>query len=141
MIVTGVEDVIQNINKALENSGKAGQKALTDVMFDAAGKMIDRTPLDMGDLRKSCKVTLNNHDIGQGTVSGIVKTGEAGYSALSNNIEGEISFNTPYAVKMHEDLSYNPQTPGTGPKYAESVINENGSKYIEYINKKVGDTL
>jgi len=46
---------------------------------------------------------------------------------VAGNFQGKKSPNAPtgyvdYAIVMHEDLSYTPKTPGTGPKYLEKTV-------------------
>ncbi len=54
-----------------------------------------------------------------------IDTGALRGSATVNNISNgaEISFNTPYAEKMHE-ANYMPSHPGTGPNYLRGPLME-----------------
>jgi hypothetical protein len=68
-------------------------------------------PLDEGDLRASGNTIPSN----------------------PQSLEALVGFDTPYALRMHEDLTYNPQEPGTGPKYLENPARANQKKYIDHI--------
>jgi len=72
------------------------------------GKAVDLAPLNMdtpaGTLRNSATVT-----------------------ELKNG--AEISFNTPYAVVMHESESYTPSHAGTGPNYLRQPLLDAEDQY------------
>jgi len=72
------------------------------------GEAVNRAPLEDGPLRNSATVT-----------------------ELENG--AEISFNTPYAVVMHESQNYTPSHAGTGPDYLRGPLLEAESKYHEDI--------
>ena len=72
------------------------------------GEAVNRAPLEDGPLRNSATVT-----------------------ELENG--AEISFNTPYAVVMHESQNYTPSHAGTGPNYLRGPLLEAESKYHEDI--------
>lgn len=68
------------------------------------GESVNRAPLEYGTLRGSATV---------------------------NSIENgsEISYNTPYALVMHEDESYTPSHAGTGPNYLRGPLLEAEEQY------------
>lgn len=68
------------------------------------GESVDLAPLDESTLRNSATV----NDIPMGA---------------------EISFNTPYAVVMHESENYTPSHPGTGPNYLRGPLLKAEGKY------------
>ena len=68
------------------------------------GEAVNRAPLDESTLRGSATVT----DLKNGA---------------------EISFNTPYAVVMHESQNYTPSHAGTGPNYLRGPLLENEEKF------------
>jgi len=72
------------------------------------GEAVNRAPLEDSPLRNSATVT----DLENGA---------------------EISFNTPYAVVMHESQNYTPSHAGTGPNYLRGPLLENESKYHQDI--------
>jgi hypothetical protein len=99
----------------------AMKKGINDCLFDLQSKSVPLAPLapapEGGDLRASANVN---------------PAQESG-----SNIEGTIGYDTPYAVRMHEDLTYTPSKPGTGPKYLEAPANENKEVYKKLIRDSV----
>lgn len=73
------------------------------------GQAVNRAPLDTGALRNSATVT-----------------------RIENG--AEISFNTPYALIMHEK-EYIPSHPGTGPNYLRGPLLEEEDKFLEDVRK------
>lgn len=73
------------------------------------GEAVNRAPIDTGALRNSATVT---------------------------NIEkgAEISFNTPYALVMHEK-EYTPSHAGTGPNYLRGPLLEAEKQFQEDVKK------
>lgn len=95
-----------------EQLAKAAREAALEVAETTAevvgGVAVNKAPLDESTLR------------GSKTVNKI----EKGY---------EISFNTPYAVAMHEWQGYTPSHPGTGPNYLRGPLLEAEEKYHQDI--------
>ena len=91
---------------------KLAEEACIEVARQTAeivkGEAVNRAPLEDGPLRNSATVT-----------------------ELENG--AEISFNTPYAVVMHESQNYTPSHAGTGPNYLRGPLLENESKYHDDI--------
>ena len=113
--VTGVNQVIANIAKLSERAEKEVTKSVRDACLDLQGKAQNRAPIDTGDLRGSASTTVETK---------------------GNSIVGEVGFNTPYALRQHEELSYNhPQ--GGEAKYLENPLKENESQY----KKDIQDAL
>lgn len=73
------------------------------------GQAVNRAPLDTGALRNSATVT-----------------------KIENG--AEISFNTPYALIMHEK-EYTPSHTGTGPNYLRGPLLEEEDKFLEDVRK------
>lgn len=76
------------------------------------GEAVNRAPLDEAALKGSAAVT----DLPNGA---------------------EVSFNTPYAVVMHESRNYTPSHSGTGPNYLRGPLLEEEEAY----HKAVADAL
>ena len=78
------------------------------------GKAVNLAPLNMdtpaGTLRNSATVT----EIDKGA---------------------EISFNTPYAVVMHESMSYTPSHAGTGPNYLRQPMLDEEEAYYRAVEE------
>jgi len=58
-------------------------------------------------------------------------------SATVNDIPtgAEISYNTPYALVMHESQNYTPSHPGTGPNYLRGPLQKAEKQYLEDLQK------
>lgn len=111
--VTGLKQAQRAFSDRLKNIQNYAPKAIKDVSFDLLGKSVALAPVDTGDLRGSGKVDFSN-----------------------GGLNSEVSFNTPYALRQHEELSYNhPQ--GGQAKYLEEPFNKNKSKYIKHIEDSV----
>jgi hypothetical protein len=103
--------LISRRREVSQNLERASTKALNDAALDLLSKSVPLAPLDEGDLRRSGNVEL----------------------ATTNTLEARVGYATEYAVKMHEDLSYTPQEPGTGPKYLEQPARDNEKRYLDFI--------
>lgn len=111
MKLVGLENVTANLNKVIAETGAKAKSAVMDVALDLQSKAANRAPLRYGQLRASAIV----EDRGE-----VVR----------------ISFTEEYALRMHEDLEYRPSTPGTGPKYLSGPLQENETRYAQYIRTK-----
>lgn len=93
----------------------ATEESIRDVALDLQGKSVDSAPIDTGDLRIS---------------------GYTSFLKQRNEFTAEVGFNTVYAVRQHEDLTYrHPQ--GGKAKYLEDPLKENLDRYVQHIRKKV----
>lgn len=99
---------------------------------DMLGESVNRAPVDEGTLRGSASLVLIvNGARFEG--SGAKAAAAAVVAALARagrpvSIDAEVSFNTVYAARQHEELDW--QHPKGGrAKYLESVLLERGSRY------------
>jgi hypothetical protein len=83
-------------------------KNLVECGQDLQQKSANQAPKDIGDLRGNCAVN-------------------------ANNLEIEVGYNLPYAVKQHEELGYK-HTDGKA-KYLEDPYNASKEKYVNYCGK------
>lgn len=107
------------INMLLRNIESATKEAVEDVCLDLQSKSQQLAPIDTGDLRASASTEIQKH----GTL-----------------IVGRVGFNESYALKQHEELSYNHPRGGQA-KYLETPLKDNEQKYINYISNKVKEVL
>lgn len=68
------------------------------------------------------------------------RSGRAGTENLRNTVRGAVSFDTPYAVKQHENTHYRHKK-GRKAKYLESALNGNSSKIQQIIGAAVRGQL
>jgi hypothetical protein len=131
------------IKEAVKIAEEAGLKALRTGAEAILTEAIDEAPIDTGTLRRSGTVTVGKLPDGE-RVFEAAEAGNEMKDAYSNAIGKEkavyISFNTPYARRMHEDLGYTPKR-GGGPKYLETPFNANKKKVFDYAEKQVKKAL
>jgi len=131
------------IKEAVKIAEEAGLKALRTGAEAILTEAIDEAPIDTGTLRRSGTVTVGKLPDGA-QVYEAAESGSDMKDAYSNAIGKEkavyISFNTPYARRMHEDLGYTPKR-GGGPKYLETPFNRNKKKVLQYAEKQVKKAL
>lgn len=85
------------IEKAMRNASKRGIYAALDVVASASKQQV---PLDKGPLLASCAIDV-----------------------ASDGSQGTISYDTPYAVRQHEEMGYHHQR-GRKAKYLEDPVND-----------------
>lgn len=131
------------IKEAVKIAEEAGLKALRTGAEAILTEAIDETPIDTGTLRRSGTVTVGALPDGA-QVYEAAESGTEMKDAFPNKIGKEkavyISFNTPYARRMHEDLGYTPKR-GGGPKYLETPFNANKDKVLKMAETKVKKAL
>lgn len=105
--IEGLEQAQRAFKQRLQNVNTFTPKALREVAFDLLGKSKELAPIDTGDLRGS------------------------GFAEINKN-EATIGYTEPYALRQHEELSYNhPQ--GGQAKYLEEPFVKNTPKYIKHL--------
>lgn len=106
--------------------------ALYRIGEDLLGKAVDLAPLEEGTLRGSGMVTLIinglRHD-GAGTKpAAIARARSLAAQGFSVNAEVEVSFNTVYAARQHEETTWRHPLAGQA-KYLEQPFRENLNRY------------
>ncbi len=131
------------IKEAVKIAEEAALKALRTGAESILTEAIDETPVESGTLRRSGTVTVGGLPDG----AQVYEAAESGSDMRDAfpGAEGKekavyISFNTPYARRMHEDLGYTPKR-GGGPKYLETPFNANKKKVIKYAERKIKEAL
>ena len=131
------------IKEAVKIAEEAGLKALRTGAEAILTEAIDEAPIDTGTLRRSGTVTVGKLPDGA-RVYEAAESGNEMKDAFPEKIGKEkavyISFNTPYARRMHEDLGYTPKR-GGGPKYLETPFNANEKKVLKYADKQIRKAL
>ena len=95
---------------------KEGKKALLEVAEDVLGDANKDVPHDEGTLMRS---------------------GETSADETPKGIGANVSYDTPYARRLHENPQYR-FNKGRKGKWLEDVINKNRQKYIRYLATKYG---
>ncbi len=118
--------VPERIEKGL---GRAMLQVLNDCVME-----IPTVPIKEGWLRGSGSIFVQNKLIGVSTF------GKLGFANLEyadlirpSEFVGVIGFNTPYAAKLHEGITFKFTEPSAGPKYLESKLMRNRLRYMQII--------
>lgn len=106
--------------KAEKIAREAGKRAVQICAADLQGKSSMRAPIDTGDLRANCSVTMD-------------------YSK-QDEIAAKVGYDLPYAIIQHE-TSWFKHPKGGDWKYLENPFNENKGKYERFIKKTVKEAL
>jgi len=106
-----IKTALKDIPKTLDANGR---RALEEVGQDLQNQAIFRAPLDLGALRGS----------------GYIET-----HRLKSMVT--VGFAERYALRMHEDMEYTPQEPGTGPKYLTGPLKEREERYHKHITDAI----
>jgi hypothetical protein len=105
--VTGLEEVIRELNRRSQAIQNATEQSLQEVALDVIGKARELAPLDTGDLRSS------------------------GYAKVEG-LNVELGFTAPYALIQHERLDFKHPRGGQA-KYLEQPLKQNIDNYIQHI--------
>lgn len=108
----GTKDLIRNLDKVKEQYLDRAEQALNNSANAVKRDSVDIAPIDTGLLRKTAKNT---------------KTGK---------LERTISYDTPYAVRMHEHPEYNFQEPGQG-KYLEQPVMQYKGRMLKDLQRDI----
>lgn len=122
-------DVLEKklINTSKQSIEKMGVKLLE--------KSMNVAPVDTGDLRESGYVKSNGKTIAKGSKKGSVES--MGSSSDNNdNIVVDVGYNTPYALRQHEEFPVK-RTEGTTWKYLENPFKENLGEFISDLENDV----
>lgn len=112
--VEGLDKIQKEINKRLLQISEATPRAINDCALDLMGKSVPLAPIDTGDLRGSAHVD----------------------NATSSHMTAILSYQEVYALRQHEELSYN-HPKGGQAKYLEQPFKENSNKYVQHIKDSV----
>lgn len=98
---------------------------------------LEQTPKDTGDLRNSSLVKLNGKIVAQGSDKDVI----ANYTIDNSRgqFDVEVSFNTKYALRQHEDLTYNHKFGKA--KYLEDPLKENITRFMDFIITEIRKEL
>ena len=131
------------IKEAVKIAEDAALKALRTGAEAILTEAIDEAPIDTGTLRRSGTVTVGGLPDG----AQVYKAAESGTEmkdAFPDKIGKEktvyISFNTPYALRQHEELDYEHPRGGKA-KYLEDTFNRNKQKVLKYVDLQVKKAL
>lgn len=125
---------------------KVARKAVLEALHACAENIlteaIDETPVESGTLRRSGTVTIGGKAEPEMVYEAAETTSQkdAYPSPLGEEDAVYISFNTPYALRQHEELNYSHPLGGKA-KYLEDPVNRNASKVTKLVEKRVKEAL
>ncbi len=115
---------------------EGGLRGLVMAAEDLLGEAARRAPLDEGTLRASGAITLivnRQRFDGPGMMAAAIAAARAAtLGGLPVTIEAEVSFNTVYAARQHEETTWRHPRAGEA-KYLERPLLERGDRYREVI--------
>jgi hypothetical protein len=149
---TGSEDVLEKIIR------DAAMKALRDIGETILTTSMNNVPLLSGTLRRSGTVTVGGpvqdpegvyesarspHEAkterGQSYSGGGQDMKDAFREPVGDELRVYVSYNTPYALRQHEDMAL-AHTEG-GPKFLENAFNTVTPKITPYVQKQIKAAL
>lgn len=136
--LNGLGKVVSKIQDAVDKIVNGSAQGLMDAAMYIAAESQPRAPVDMGDLRGSVEVRIDNNIVAMG-----VKGNDSIVTVCvppEMAAKAEVSYNTKYAADQHEQILYNHPRGGQA-KYLESVLLENSDRILGLIAGKVGDEL
>lgn len=113
MAVTGLQDVIANLNREIKKiEGATAQGMLAAGTF-VKGESQETTPVEFNVLNPSA------------------------FAQLSGPLRVTIGYTAEYAPYVHEmPTTFNYTKPGTGPKFLEKAVKNNGPQILQVIKKR-----
>lgn len=121
------KDKISRLGKIIV---KATEETFVDTGLLIITDSLNEAPVDTGKMRESARIKLNGKNIGRGTKSGDLR--RVNKVVKKEKVENiNISYNTPYALIQHEELSF--YHPVGKAKYLEDPA----LKHLEHINEKM----
>lgn len=128
-----VNAVCRNLDLYDEKSVQAATQAMVENTEDLLSKSMRIVPHDEGILEGSGSARVQNVEVAKGSPDdAMIQTGEAPAVRPGSVITGQVSYNTPYAARQHEELSYE-HKPGRQAKYLETPLKAMFRRYTQNI--------
>ncbi len=139
----GIDEVCNNLDIYDEAAAKAATHAMVENTEALLGKSMRIVPHDEGMLEGSGSAKVQNVEVAHGTLRALsdgtpvmVQTGNEPQSKPGEVIVGTVSYNKPYALEQHENLSYRHKE-GRQAKYLENPLKE----FVREFAKNIADAL
>ena len=136
--MTGLEDLQKGFAKALDKIETYSARALCDVVLDLLRKSVEKAPVKEGTLRGGAFARIKGVVVGQ-----VVKNEDPTPSFIVNrpnfkakNLEGEVSFEEPYALIQHEKVNFK-HSKGGEAKFLEKAFQQNMQRFIKHLSDSV----
>jgi hypothetical protein len=133
----GVDEVCNNLDLYDQKAINAASHAMVENTEALLGKSMRIVPHDEGMLEGSGSAKVQNEEIAHGTDDGtMVQTGKAPSVNPGAVITGTVSYNKPYALRQHEELSYRHKE-GRQAKYLENPLKE----FVRQFAQNIADAV
>lgn len=131
------DDINDNVRKARADYVEGALRGLIASGEDLVGEAQRRAPLEEGTLKASATLVLivngNRYDGAGGSSAAISAARSAALAGREVTCDAEISFNTVYAARQHEELSWRHPLAGEA-KYLERPLLERSGRYQSIIS-------
>lgn len=129
--IDGLDESIDALNQKLKELSGLTVRGVEDVSLDALRRSAQRAPLDKGDLRGSGTVIVGSTTVAKGKRDGSIT--QLASALPMDEPTATVAYGMPYAAWLHNDRTYTPKEPGTGPGYLADPLRENGQRYVQHI--------
>ena len=137
----GIEEMNERFERMDQATAKNAVHAMVENTESLLGKSMRIAPLAEGTMIGSASARVNQIEVAHGTKDGTpISTGGKPSAKPGQAIAGEVSYNTPYAARQHEDLTLK-HLPGKQAKYLEQPLKENVTKYMENLKDAVSEGM
>lgn len=130
--------LFRQLDKVMDDVQETIIDAFEGVLQSMSDESLKQAPLDKGDMRESYEVVANGKKIFKGSTNAVKRMDK---TKIKDVIEYEASYNTPYALRQHEELSYNHPTPGTKAKYLEDPFMSHREYFVDDVQDAVNKEL
>ena len=150
--IEGMEDVMKNLNKVLEDTRKNSIEGLVDAAISVQREMESaspKTPVDTGNLRSSQFVVANDGKVAVGNSATFqgedASKAQSDHSSTISAEKAEVAgkkplvafgFTANYAAAVHENTEAKFQRPGAGAKFLQSAIQRTTKKMLDAFTNK-----
>jgi hypothetical protein len=123
-----------DLDDAHERLLQAAGRALVAVGNDLLGRATLLTPLELGTLEESGEITFlsgttRHRDIDSAVQDALSRGADA-------TVDVEVSFNTPYAARQHEELTWRHPLRGQA-KYLETPLKQQAARYESVLARSI----
>lgn len=115
----------RQLQNAIRRNPRVTVQKVTAIALDLAGRSARLAPVDTGDLRNNCNAKVNGSTVFRNRTT-------CGNAAQALRAEAEVGYSLPYALRQHEELSYN-HPKGGQAKYLEQPFLEKEQDYIDML--------
>jgi len=137
----GIEEMARRFDKMDQATVKNTVHAMAENTEDLLGKSMRIAPIDEGTMIGSASARVNQVEVARGSTGGTpAVTGGRPSAKPGQVVVGEVSYNTVYAARQHEDLTFR-HLPGKQAKYLEQPLKENITRYMKNLRDAMSNGM